>query len=453
MRAVELGMAASPSARPRKLLANLVEKLEQTKAAAGVDGGAADFEKCKRFALSVYARADRGDRARPPSEVPSESHVEAFSAAGTFLRALEHFRDADRSSADEDLATRRQYAEWRAWDLATAARERRGASTVDERTPNETNETNETKEEGADERDSSRAAPSSSPSISTARFDSPTSPTTTPPFPPPFDTQPAVVAPIPPSPIPSPASSAPRASPARQRRRSPPPGAREGERWRPDWGGGGPYAVGDSVLYSTDGEGTGFALARVVAVDQSVVPPAYVVEIDGAERSTEATRLAPPPDPRMARPSRDAVGNGTTEETVFFAGVAADGVDDAARAFVRHDVGSTRVGSTRDAFATVDEGDGRVANDDDDENRKARSTTNAFVESKTTPRLDPDARNPECRNEAEKFPTNARRERRAAFVEAHELAMRAAQFLDPERGDKRTAAECLRRALEALEAV
>jgi hypothetical protein len=187
----------------------------------------------------------------------------------------------------------------------------------------------------------------------------------------------------------------------------------------------------------------------VVAVDQSVVPPAYVVEIDGAERSTEATRLAPPPDPRMARPSRDAVGNGTTEETV--AGVAADGVDDAARAFVRHDVGSTRVGSTRDAFATVDEGDGLVANDDDDENRKARSTTNAFVESKTTPRLDPDARNPECRNEAEK--TNARRERRAAFVEAHELAMRAAQFLDPERGDKRTAAECLRRALEALEAV
>jgi len=436
MRAVELGMAASPSARPRKLLANLVEKLEQTKAAAGVvDGGAADFEKCKRFALSVYARADRGDRARPPSEVPSESHVEAFSAAGTFLRALEHFGDADRSSAGEDLATRRQYAEWRAWDLATARRERRGASTVDERTPNETNETNE---EGAD------AAPSSSPTPRFARFDSPTSPTTpttTPPFSPPFDTQPAVVAPIPPSPIPVPGSPAPRASPARQRRRSPPPGAREGERWRPDWGGGGPYAVGDSALYSTDGEGTGFALTRVVAVDHSVAPPAYVVEIDGAERSTEATRLAPPPDPRMARPSRDAVGSGTTEETV--AGVVADGIDDAAC----------------DAFATVDEGDAAerpFANDDDDENAKARSTTNATpphldAPRLDAPRLDPDARNPDASNEAEK--TNARHEKRAAFVEAHELAMRAAQFLDPERGDKRTAAECLRRALEALEAV
>ena len=429
-------MAASPSARPRKLLANLVEKLEQTKAAAGVvDGGAADFEKCKRFALSVYARADRGDRARPPSEVPSESHVEAFSAAGTFLRALEHFGDADRSSAGEDLATRRQYAEWRAWDLATARRERRGASTVDERTPNETNETNE---EGAD------AAPSSSPTPRFARFDSPTSPTTpttTPPFSPPFDTQPAVVAPIPPSPIPLPGSPAPRASPARQRRRSPPPGAREGERWRPDWGGGGPYAVGDSALYSTDGEGTGFALTRVVAVDHSVTPPAYVVEIDGAERSTEATRLAPPPDPRMARPSRDAVGSGTTEETV--AGVVADGIDDAAC----------------DAFATVDEGDAAerpFANDDDDENAKARSTTNATpphldAPHLDAPRLDPDARNPDASNEAEK--TNARHEKRAAFVEAHELAMRAAQFLDPERGDKRTAAECLRRALEALEAV
>lgn len=424
-------MAASPSARPRKLLANLVEKLEQTKAAAGVvDGGAADFEKCKRFALSVYARADRGDRARPPSEVPSESHVEAFSAAGTFLRALEHFGDADRSSAGEDLATRRQYAEWRAWDLATARRERRGASTVDERTPNETNETNE---EGAD------AAPSSSPTPRFARFDSPTSPTTpttTPPFSPPFDTQPAVVAPIPPSPIPLPGSPAPRASPARQRRRSPPPGAREGERWRPDWGGGGPYAVGDSALYSTDGEGTGFALTRVVAVDHSVSPPAYVVEIDGAERSTEATRLAPPPDPRMARPSRDAVGSGTTEETV--AGVVADGIDDAAC----------------DAFATVDEGDAAerpFANDDDDENAKARSTTNATPPHLDAPRLDPDARNPDASNEAEK--TNARHEKRAAFVEAHELAMRAAQFLDPERGDKRTAAECLRRALEALEAV
>ena len=431
MRAVELGMAASPSARPRKLLANLVEKLEQTKAAAGVvDGGAADFEKCKRFALSVYARADRGDRARPPSEVPSESHVEAFSAAGTFLRALEHFGDADRSSAGEDLATRRQYAEWRAWDLATARRERRGASTVDERTPNETNETNE---EGAD------AAPSSSPTPRFARFDSPTSPTTpttTPPFSPPFDTQPAVVAPIPPSPIPLPGSPAPRASPARQRRRSPPPGAREGERWRPDWGGGGPYAVGDSALYSTDGEGTGFALTRVVAVDHSVAPPAYVVEIDGAERSTEATRLAPPPDPRMARRSRDAVGSGTTEETV--AGVVADGIDDAAC----------------DAFATVDEGDAAeipFANDDDDENAKARSTTNATPPHLDAPRLDPDARNPDASNEAEK--TNARHEKRAAFVEAHELAMRAAQFLDPERGDKRTAAECLRRALEALEAV
>ena len=95
MRAVELGMAASPSARPRKLLAKLVEKLEQTKAAAGVvDGGAADFEKCKRFALSVYARADRADRAGKADA----RLADAFSAAATFLKArpTSHWSPYDR---------------------------------------------------------------------------------------------------------------------------------------------------------------------------------------------------------------------------------------------------------------------------------------------------------------------------------------------------------------------
>jgi hypothetical protein len=47
MRAVELGMSAPPDARPRKLLANLVDTLERTKADAGVvDGAATDFESC-----------------------------------------------------------------------------------------------------------------------------------------------------------------------------------------------------------------------------------------------------------------------------------------------------------------------------------------------------------------------------------------------------------------------
>ena len=125
-------MAAPTATRPRKLLASLVETLERTKATAGVvDGGATDFESCKQFALSVYARADRGDRARPPNAVPTRAHVEAFSAAGTFLTALEHFEHFGHAKTS-DLAIRKRYAEWRAWDLATAAREDRGASSVDE---------------------------------------------------------------------------------------------------------------------------------------------------------------------------------------------------------------------------------------------------------------------------------------------------------------------------------
>ena len=212
-------------------------------------------------------------------------------------------------------------------------------------------------------------------------------------------------------------------------------------------GGGGPYAVGDSVLYSTDGEGTEFALARVVAVDQSVVPPAYVVDIDGAEAkhgSDQAGAAAEPADGAAVarrRRKRDDGGN--------VAGVAAAGVHDAAHAFVRHDVDSTRVGSTRDAFATVDEGDELVANDDDDEKRKARSTTSGGRASGR--RASTRRSEPRCRSRRRENKRASRR--RAAFVEAHELAMRAAQFLDPERGDKRNAAECLRRALEALEAV
>ena len=43
--------------------------------------------------------------------------MEAFSAAGTFLKALTHF-----GPLDADMASRQHYAEWRAWDLATVGR-------------------------------------------------------------------------------------------------------------------------------------------------------------------------------------------------------------------------------------------------------------------------------------------------------------------------------------------
>ena len=143
----------------------------------------------------------------------------------------------------------------------------------------------------------------------------------------------------------------------------------------------------------------GFALARVVAADHSLDPPAYVVEVDGAERSTEAARLAPPPDPREARS-----GSGVLEET---AARVTGGGDDRGRGV---------------------KGDEGPATNESDE----RATNVAAV------RTAEDA---------------ARSVSRAsAFAEARALAMRAADSLDPSSGDARTAATCLRRALEALDA-
>ena len=452
MRAVELGMSAPPDARPRKLLANLVDTLERTKADAGVvDGAATDFESCKRFALSVYARADRGDRARPPNDVPTNAHVEAFSAAGTFLKALEHFGDFFAADA-EDLATRRKYAEWRAWDLATAAKARRGASLVGEPAGRSENAQATTKT-------NLLATNASAPATLERRNTTTPSPRVS------FDAYPAFDAPASSDPVPP----VPVSVPAACLTRIPPREDRARERWRPDWGGGGPHAVGASVLYSVKdfdvnandanvacaaASSSGFAFARVVAVDRSVDPPAYVVEVDGAERSTEATRLAPPPDPRDA--TRFSSGSGSSSplpggalpENVIRRG-SADAIDDRkaknddeATDIARDIAGDGDVGAfeletrLRDSTVASTSDDARP-NDAEEEKKLATTTTPA------APHLDVDR---EATEDA------ARSIRRAAFAEAHELAMRAAEALDPSSGDKKIAADCLRRALAALEA-
>jgi hypothetical protein len=464
MRAVELGMSAPPDARPRKLLANLVDTLERTKADAGVvDGAATDFESCKRFALSVYARADRGDRARPPNDVPTNAHVEAFSAAGTFLKALEHFGDFFAADA-EDLATRRKYAEWRAWDLATAAKARRSASLVGEPAGRSENAQATTKN-----KTNLLATNASAPATLERRNTTPSSPRLS------FDAYPAFDAPA--SSVPGPAVPVPPGPPvpvsvpAACLTRTPPTEDGARERWRPDWGGGGPHAVGASVLYSVKdndvnandandacaaASSSGFAFARVVAVDRSVDPPAYVIEVDGAERSTEATRLAPPPDPRDATRFSSGSGSGSSSplpgralpENVIRNGsaVAMDDRkaknDDEATDIARDIAGDGDVGEfeletrLRDSTVTSTSDDARP-NDAEEENKLATTTTPA------APHLDVDR---EATEDA------ARSIRRAAFAEAHELAMRAAEALDPSSGDKKIAADCLRRALAALEA-
>ena len=78
-----------------------------------------DYSTCRKFALEVYDRADRADRAGKRTK----DTVEAFSAASTFLRALEHFEEPPeerRVTWDEECSRRREFAEWRSFDLMQA---------------------------------------------------------------------------------------------------------------------------------------------------------------------------------------------------------------------------------------------------------------------------------------------------------------------------------------------
>ena len=351
-------MAAPADARPHRTLVQLVETLEATKRHAGLVDPVTDRAVCREFALRVYDRADRADRAGQATA----KQVEAFSAAGTFLKALAHF-----GALDADLERRQQYAEWRAWDLATAIQSGRPPTPVDRG-----------ESASAAPGGGFRAPPAMAPAAAVASPPPPTTTTAPPPpslAPPPHP--PAPSSPPPPAaaaaaaaaasaypsldaldlrradPSPS-ASSAPHAASPPASSTPPPPrellpsqphgdAAKQSSaartRWVPDWGGGGPFAVGDVVLYRSaeavpepkkpgstaggggvdsdasgnspressaefshaagvDGKSGGFKIARVVAADHAVRPPAYVVEVDGAERSTEAARLAPPPNPR-----------------------------------------------------------------------------------------------------------------------------------------------------------
>ena len=123
-------MAAPPERRPHRVLASLIEKLEATKPKAGLVDPATDFAVCRQFALSVYARADRNDvnASGTSNAPPTRTQVEAFSAAGTFLAALDQSSFA--GMCDDDIRARRDYAEWRAWDLATAMHAGRQPSPV-----------------------------------------------------------------------------------------------------------------------------------------------------------------------------------------------------------------------------------------------------------------------------------------------------------------------------------
>ena len=60
---MEIGMRAPPAERPQRTLVLLLEKLEATKKSARLVDPVTDFAVCREFALGVYARADKADRA------------------------------------------------------------------------------------------------------------------------------------------------------------------------------------------------------------------------------------------------------------------------------------------------------------------------------------------------------------------------------------------------------
>ena len=421
MYAVELGMSAPPQARPQRTLVQLVEKLEATKPRAGLVDPVTDFRVCREFALSVYARADRADR----SGQVGARQVEAFSAAGTFLKALAHF-----GPLDADLESRQQYAEWRAWDLATAIQAGRAPTRVDHRGEGAPGTTGmaTTRMGTMNPSPSPSPSPSLAPSLAPSPFAAP-GPVPPPPSapaypsldgldlnepPPPPPPPPAPhQTPSPPSPSPSPSSPSP-SSPSRNVPAMPLPSqprgatasADSGTRLEPEWGRGGPFSPGDEVLYSSGNENGGFQIARVLEVDASVVPPAYVVRVDGAERSTEASRLAAPPSPA-------AKASESNPRVVGSKYAARDGGDE---------------DEPEDKHAGAGAGAGGVGKTTTETTTAAAAASVAETKPQPPPPPSP-----------------------GAVASAHELAMEAAGLLSPSDGDPARALHLLRRAVAALE--
>ena len=391
-------MAAPPERRPHRVLASLIANLEATKPKAGLVDPATDFAVCRQFALSVYARADRNDvnASGTSNAPPTRTQVEAFSAAGTFLAALDQSSFA--GMCDDDIRARREYAEWRAWDLATAMHAGRQPSPVNGHgggsSPKETRGGIDAFTPPPPAAPRSPPAPER-PAVSVeSRFESlAVSPPPHAAVPRSTPEPPPSAAPLPPRPPPPPGHRSPSMEPPSPRTSDP-----DGSRWEPQWGNGGaPHREDDSVLYR-EREG-GYKLARVLKVDTSVDPPGYVVEVDGAERSTEAGRLAPAPKPR--RRSDGGIIDGGT-----IGGGSA----------------STGGGNGSDSDGCVD-------------------ASAAFA---------PPSRSG-CRGGADGVPSDAYVPSRSDMALAHEFAMEAAQCLDPSRGDHEGALEFLRRATDALE--
>lgn len=228
-----LSEACAGGGAPPAGAAALLERLERDKASAGLGGD--DAGHVRRFAEGIFERADRADRA----DRATGATAKAFYAASVFLDVLREFGELDG-----ETAAKQRYAAFKAADINAAIK--RGEKPRPGTPPLDGDDL------GGELGDLAELEAA--------------------------------------------AAAAEARAAAQQRHQvqppAPPPPAEGG--WAPAWGASA-FAAGDKALYRT-AEG-GIALATVVAVDHALVPPAYTVEVDGALRETEQSRLAAPPDP------------------------------------------------------------------------------------------------------------------------------------------------------------
>jgi hypothetical protein len=125
--------------RPDKAIRAVLDVLERTKRGTAAISGdiEVDYANVRAFALDVYDRADRTDRAAAVNTKATVENlklrIELFSAAATFLAVLEHFEEHPKRRGTprvEDVRRRREFAEWRTFDLTQAMQLGRAPSEV-----------------------------------------------------------------------------------------------------------------------------------------------------------------------------------------------------------------------------------------------------------------------------------------------------------------------------------
>ena len=118
MYAVEEGMRATErSSELSKLLGELLEQLETTKAAAGLAETREEDELyLENFALKLFAKADKADRAGSRDARTAK----LFYVSSVFIEILNQF-----GPVEQDVGEKQRYAAWRGAELSGCARDGR----------------------------------------------------------------------------------------------------------------------------------------------------------------------------------------------------------------------------------------------------------------------------------------------------------------------------------------